>query len=157
MSLCSKFSKSRLLIGLLVILAVSLISFPAFSQSDANPKWDLFVGYQWLHPGGTVPAPFGDFNNPYALQDSRHGTGIRQLRLPTTSILIGARKLILVITGEAAITRPQRSIGPRFIWRTDSANYFLTHFDQPEPSVGKRTQRAEWYRSHPGRRHGFAH
>jgi hypothetical protein len=51
-------------IGLLVVLAVSLISSSAFAQSDSNPKWDLFVGYQWLHPGGTVPTPFGDYNNP---------------------------------------------------------------------------------------------
>jgi hypothetical protein len=43
MSLCSKFSKSRLLIGLFIILAVSLLSLPAFAQSDSNPKWDLFV------------------------------------------------------------------------------------------------------------------
>ena len=77
MSLCSKFSNSRLLAGLFIILAVSLMSFPAFAQSDSNPKWDLFVGYQWLHPGGTVPAPFGDFNNPgsYKIPDMSQGFG----------------------------------------------------------------------------------
>jgi hypothetical protein len=67
MLLCSKFSKGRSVIGLLVVFAVSLLSNAAFAQSDSNPKWDLFAGYQWLHPGGTVPAPFGDYNNPSGL------------------------------------------------------------------------------------------
>jgi hypothetical protein len=48
----------------LVIMALMLIAGSAFAQSDPNPKWDLFVGYQYLNPGGTVPAPFGDPNNP---------------------------------------------------------------------------------------------
>jgi len=44
---------------------VVLISSSAFAQSDAPPpKLDLFVGYQYLNPGGTVPAPGGDPNNP---------------------------------------------------------------------------------------------
>ena len=77
MSHSSKFSKRRLFISLLAILAVSLISLPAFSQSDTNPKWDLFVGYQWLHPGGTVPAAFGNFNSPtpYQIPDMSPGFG----------------------------------------------------------------------------------
>ena len=64
MSLCSELRKGHLVLGLLVVLAITLFSSSALAQSDSNPKWDLFVGYQWLHPGGTVPAPFGDFNNP---------------------------------------------------------------------------------------------
>jgi len=28
------------------------------AQDDATPKVDIFAGYQWLHPGATVPAPF---------------------------------------------------------------------------------------------------
>ena len=40
--------------GVLIVLAVSLISSGAFAQSDSNPKWD-FVGYRWLHPGGAAP------------------------------------------------------------------------------------------------------
>jgi len=55
MSLCSKLRKGQVAVGLLIALAVSLLSSPALAQSDANPKWDLFLGYQWLHPGGSVP------------------------------------------------------------------------------------------------------
>src|ERR1700677_3824222 len=77
MLLCSKFSKGRSVIGLLVVFAVSLLSNAAFAQSDSNPKWDLFAGYQWLHPGGTVPAAFGDFFNPtpYKIPDMPRGFG----------------------------------------------------------------------------------
>ena len=124
MSLCSKFSKSRLLIGLLIILAVSLLSLPAFAQSDSNPKWDLFVGYQWLHPGGNVPAPFGDFNNPgiYKIPDMAKGFG--------SSFTYnfdphwGAEIDFGQNWGNSNY-ETTASIGPRFIWRTDSANYFL--------------------------------
>ncbi|HEY3937160.1 MAG TPA: OmpA family protein [Bryobacteraceae bacterium] len=40
------------LLGLLLFSANSLLA-----QDDETPKYDLFVGYQWLHPGGNVPIP----------------------------------------------------------------------------------------------------
>ncbi|MGD1023953.1 MAG: hypothetical protein ABR880_14300 [Candidatus Sulfotelmatobacter sp.] len=121
---CSKFSKGRAVIGLLVVLAVSLISSAAFAQSDSNPKWDLFAGYQWLHPGGTVPAPFGDFNNP---------TGFN---VPDMSAGFGAAltynfdphwgiEFDLGHNWGSSNYETTGSIGPRFMWRTDGANYFL--------------------------------
>jgi len=48
---------------------VALLSFAVFSpvslraQADESNKYDLFVGYQWLHPGGEVPVP-GTQANP---------------------------------------------------------------------------------------------
>jgi len=124
MSLSSKLLKSRLVIGLFVVLAVSLVSSPAFAQSDSNPKWDLFVGYQWLHPGGTVPAPFGDFNNPglYKVPDMPKGYGASFTYNfdPHWGIEAdlgqnwGSQNYM--VTG---------SLGPRFIWRTNNANYFI--------------------------------
>jgi len=124
MSLCSKLSKSRLLIGLLIVLAVSLISFPAFAQSDSNPKWDLFVGYQWLHPGGTVPAPFGDFNNPGAYKVPDMANGFGSSFTYNFDPHWGAEIDFGHNWGNSNY-ETTGSIGPRFIWRTDSANYFL--------------------------------
>ena len=68
MSVSSRLTRGRAVAGLFVVLAVSLISIPALAQSDSNPKYDVFVGYQWLHPGGTVPAVNGDPNNPTPFQ-----------------------------------------------------------------------------------------
>ena len=59
MSAGSNLNKGRVVIGMLIGLAVSLISSRAFAQSDSDPKWDWFVGYlgyQWLHPCGTARA-----------------------------------------------------------------------------------------------------
>jgi len=124
MSLSPKISKSRIVIVLLVVLALSLISSPAFAQSDSNPKWDLFVGYQWLHPGGNVPAPFGNFNNPgfYKVPDMSPGFGSA-----LTYNFDPHRRMEFDFghnwgSGNYEATG---SVGPRFIWRTDSANYFL--------------------------------
>jgi len=52
------------LVGLSIVIALILISASAFAQSDSTPKWDAFAGYQYLYPGGTVPAPGGDPSNP---------------------------------------------------------------------------------------------
>src|SRR5271163_667922 len=65
MSLCCKLRKGHIAVGLLIALAVTLISSPALAQSDSNPKVDVFAGYQWLHPGGTVPTAGNDPNNPF--------------------------------------------------------------------------------------------
>jgi hypothetical protein len=124
MSVCSKFGKSRLLTGLLAVLAASLLSLPAFAQSDSNPKYDLFVGYQWLHPGGTVPAPFGDFNNPTAFNVPDMSGGFGSAFTYNFDAHWGAEADFGQNWGSNNY-EVTGSVGPRFIWRTDSANYFL--------------------------------
>jgi hypothetical protein len=124
MSLCSKFSKSRMIVGVFVILALSLISSAAFGQSDATPKWDVFGGYQWLHPGGTVPTPFTDFNNPvpYKVADMPKGFG--------GSVTYNFDRH-WGLEGDFGYNwcncsyELTASVGPRFMVRTDGANYFL--------------------------------
>ena len=124
MSLSPKISKSRIVIVLLVVLALSLISSPAFAQSDSNPKWDLFVGYQWLHPGGNVPAPFGNFNNPgfYKVPDMSPGFGSA---LTYNFDPHWGMEFDFGHNWGSGNYEATGSVGPRFIWRTDSANYFL--------------------------------
>jgi outer membrane protein OmpA-like peptidoglycan-associated protein len=49
--------------GITVLAMLSLLGLVLLSssrlmaQDDETPKYDLFVGYQWLHPGGAVPIP----------------------------------------------------------------------------------------------------
>jgi outer membrane protein OmpA-like peptidoglycan-associated protein len=126
MSLCSKFNlrKGRVAVGLLVALAVTLISSPALAQSDSTPTWDLFVGYQWLHPGGTVPAPFGDPNSPTPFKIPDMGRGFGSALTYNFDPHWGIEadfghnwcNCSYELTG---------SLGPRFIWRTEDGNLFL--------------------------------
>ncbi len=66
MSLCSEQRKGRFVAGLLIALAITLISSPALAQSDYNPKFDVFSGIniciraaRFLAPAGipTIPPP----------------------------------------------------------------------------------------------------
>lgn len=47
-----------------------------FAQDEETPKYDLFIGYQWAHPGGSVPVP-GTQANPLTtpLPDLARGFG----------------------------------------------------------------------------------
>lgn len=58
MSLC--YETYRRWAALPLVLAIVLVVMPAVahaqtSQSEAPPKEEIFVGYQWLNPGGNVP------------------------------------------------------------------------------------------------------
>jgi outer membrane protein OmpA-like peptidoglycan-associated protein len=127
MSVSTSCTKSRFLAVALAIVAASFFSTSALAQSDTNPKWDLFIGYQWLHPGGTVPTPGSDPNNPtpFNLPDSAKGGGVSLTYNFDPhwggEIDYGSN------AGNANVFHYENelSIGPRFIWRTDDANYFL--------------------------------
>lgn len=58
-------------------LTLGIIAFSTcvLAQNDSTPKYDVFLGYQWLHPGATVP--LGDPNNPtpYKVPDMSLGLG----------------------------------------------------------------------------------
>ena len=124
MSARYNLGKGLMVSGLLVFLAVSLISSPAFAQSDSNPKWDLFVGYQWLHPGGTVPAPFTDPNNPTAFKVPDMAKGFGAAFTYNFDVHWGMEFDLGHNWGDSNY-ETTGSVGPRFIWRTDTGNYFL--------------------------------
>ena len=63
-----------LLAGLSTLIAVALVSASAFAQSDSTPKFDVFAGYQFLNPGGTVPV--GSPNNPTPFKLTGMGKGL---------------------------------------------------------------------------------
>ena len=129
MSVCSSLSKGRIVAGLLAVLVVSLISSSALAQSDSNPKYDIFAGYQWLHPGGTVPTPNGDPNNPTAFQVPDMAKGFGADFTYNFDQHWGG-EFDLGLNGGSSSTMPAPrettfSVGPRVMWRTDYANYFL--------------------------------
>ena len=117
-------SKTFTVFALFVLLSMSLISTPALAQSDSNPKWDLFVGYQWLHPGGTVPAPFGDPNNPTPFKIPDMAKGFGSAFTYNFDPHWGVEFDLGHNWGDSNY-ETTGSVGPRFMWRTDSGNYFL--------------------------------
>jgi outer membrane protein OmpA-like peptidoglycan-associated protein len=112
------------LIGLLVSFAFLLICSSAVAQSDSTPKWDWFVGYQWLHPGGTVPAPFGDFNNPTGIAVPDMEKGFGSAFTYNFDSHWGVEFDLGNNWGDGNY-ETTGSVGPRFMVRTDGANYFL--------------------------------
>jgi outer membrane protein OmpA-like peptidoglycan-associated protein len=127
MSLLANTGKGRLVVGLVAVVAVSLISSSALAQSDSNPKWDLFLGYQWTHPGATVPAPGGVSSNPtpFKIPDLPRGGGAA---LTYNFDPHWGAEFDLGYDTSSDPTVPHEStlsVGPRFIWRTDSGTYFV--------------------------------
>ncbi len=127
MSLCFKLQKGRVAVGLLIALAVTLLSSSAFAQTTSTPKYDVFVGYQWLHPGATVPAPGSDPNNPtpIILGDSSKGAGVALTY--NFDPHWGAEFDVGYNDGnnKPLFYDTTFSVGPRFMWRTETANFFL--------------------------------
>jgi outer membrane protein OmpA-like peptidoglycan-associated protein len=107
--------------GLFALLALLLVASSAVAQSDYNPQWDVFAGYQFTHPGTTVP--LGDPTNPtaYKIPDMTKGFGMALTYNFDPHFGLegdfgyGAGNSNSETTG---------SIGPRFMWRTDDANFF---------------------------------
>jgi outer membrane protein OmpA-like peptidoglycan-associated protein len=112
------------LIGLFAVTIIILIPCAGFTQSDSNPKWDLFGGYQYFHPGVTVPAAFGDPNNPtpFNVPDMTKGVGAAM------TYNFDPHWGFEVDLGQNWGSRNDAttaSVGPRLMWRTDDANFFL--------------------------------
>jgi len=122
----SSTSRARHLVaGLSTLIAVALISASAFAQTDSTPKWDVFGGYQYLYPGGTVPVG----SNPNA---------VTPFKLPGMVKGIGGAVAYnfdphFALEGDFGYNRDSASgssewtagAGPRFMVRTADAAFFL--------------------------------
>lgn len=110
--------------GLVAILILVLISGTALAQSDSTPKWDLFVGYQYLLPGATVPTPFGDPNNPVPYNVPDMGKGFGSALTYNFDPRWGGEVDFGHNWGNSNYETTV-SIGPRLMWRTDGMNFFV--------------------------------
>ena len=63
--------------GIALVLCILLSSGKAQAQDESTPKYDIFAGYQWLHPGGNAPDPNSTPTNPIAnrIPDMAKGIG----------------------------------------------------------------------------------
>jgi hypothetical protein len=104
------------------MLAVGALSSSVLAQDESTPNYDIFVGYQWLHPGGSVPAPFGNPNAPsaYKIPDMPDGFGAA-----FTYNFDPHWGLEADLGHNWDNYETTASVGPRFILRADTTNYFL--------------------------------
>lgn len=72
----SRRSVGRISVFVAILLSIFLLPSRMAGQDDSVPKFDLFVGYQWLHPGGTVPAPQGTPASPIPMIVPDMGKGL---------------------------------------------------------------------------------
>jgi outer membrane protein OmpA-like peptidoglycan-associated protein len=108
----------------LVFAAIAVLcmagTLPA--QEPEVPKWDLFVGYQWLHPGGNVPSRFSSLTAPTAFQvpDMAKGFGITLTRNFDKNWGFEGDVGHNWDNYETTV-----SVGPRLMFRTEDTNFFI--------------------------------
>ena len=123
MSLCRARRSCAWLFGTLGIFVIALAPSPLAAQDQTTPKWDLFGGYQWTHPGGRVPNP-ADPTNLQGLQppDLGQGAGGAFARNFDSH---------WALEGDVGHDRNSFgyestfSVGPRLMFRTPGMNLFL--------------------------------
>ena len=116
-------SSHVLLVLLALVFALTITPFTATAQDSSTPQYDFFVGYQWVHPGGKVPA-FGATQSNPASQ-----------KLPDLTKGIGASftyNFTPIWGFEGDIGNSAKdgnylttlSAGPRIAWRQEDAMFF---------------------------------
>lgn len=124
MTMGSTGFRCRALLVVAAFYCVVLVSGSAQAQSsDSYPKWDLFAGYQWLHPGATVPMT-GDPSNPtpYKVPDMAKGFGTA---LTYNFDKNWGAEADFGHSWNSENYETTVSGGPRFMWRSDEANFFV--------------------------------
>ena len=124
MSLCHLTRWKRASAAL--VLAVILVAIPAVlnaQQQDNPPKAEVFVGYQWLNPGGTVPAGTDNSGNalPYHLPAASWGLG-GSFAYNFTKYL--ALEGDLGTNWNDQVAESTLSVGPKATWRSEGLNLF---------------------------------
>src|SRR5277367_2699738 len=106
----------------LLMLTVVLLSVATLAQDVETPKYEIFTGYQWLHPGGQVPVPFLPYNAPQGqnVPDMPSGFG--------ASFTYNFQKYF-GLEGDFGHNwddyETTISVGPKATYRTENVNYFV--------------------------------
>ena len=120
---CGRGAARFSLVAFCSVSAVVLLSAAAMAQEAETPKVDVFLGYQWLHPGGTVPSPFQPPNAPIGqkMKDMDKGGGAS-----ITYNFTPHWGLEADYGGNAGDNGSEHtaSIGPRFAWRNEGVMFF---------------------------------
>lgn len=109
------------------LIVVLLISSSALAQSNSNPKWDAFIGYQYQQADGdSVPTAGSNPNSPgwFTFPDMNKGIG-GALTFNFDSHWGLESDFGYSRNTDQAASEWTASAGPRFIARTDTFAFFL--------------------------------
>jgi outer membrane protein OmpA-like peptidoglycan-associated protein len=124
MSLRQSTSNGRVFLACLIF--VTTFALLAHAQDETPPKADLFLGYQWLDPGGDAPS----------FAPGVGGGPVQTSRLPSFAHGFGAAvgyNFHPNVAAEADLGASYHSpgmsiytasVGPRFTWRSEGINLF---------------------------------
>ncbi len=123
MLLKEKAKSTQVLVSVLATAFCALmLSLITFAQDEPTPKIDIFVGYQWLHPGGSVPAPFHSPDAPLSLT-------VRDMPAGFGAAVTYNFHPHLGLEGDFGHNwdnyETTASVGPRLIFRTDNTAFFV--------------------------------
>jgi hypothetical protein len=108
--------------GFLGLMTLVLLSAVTLAQDVETPKYEIFLGYQWLHPGAGVPVPFQSYNAPVRMTLPDMATGFG------TAFTYNFQKYF-GLEGDFGHNwdnyESTISVGPKLSFRTDQSNYFL--------------------------------
>ena len=119
MSLCHQTRSRSVVAGLILAVFVCGLAVLGNAQEDKPPKADLFLGYQWLNPGGTVPvAPFT--TKLASLPKGFGGTVTYNFdKWWGLSFDAGTN-----FGDQSTVNEQTLSVGPRLMWRGENVNLF---------------------------------
>ena len=117
-------SRSLLWASALVTVCALVIPNSTLAQDDSYPKVDVFTGYQWINPGGTVPSNAGTPNHPVPLK-------LRSIPQGLGAGLTYNFNKYLGLEGDYGGNfnkdgnESTGSFGPRLMYRGEGVNYFV--------------------------------
>jgi len=121
MSLCLRTRRRS--VNVAVVLAVLLLCFPVVllnAQDETPPKVDWFLGYQWINPGGTVPAHTPPVGTKLPSQGAGFGTTITYNFNKWLGLSGDMGTAFRNVASESEF-----SVGPRLMWRGENLNMFV--------------------------------
>ena len=109
-----------LAVALPVLLCASLVGS---AVAQETPKSELFVGYQWLSPGGKVPLPFQPFNGGLSVKPGSLPGGFGATYTYNATPVFGMSLDFGHNWGSFGY-ETTAAVGPRVTWRQENANLF---------------------------------
>ena len=136
MSLCRVGRTQAFWLAALIFVVAAVGATNVLAQDQNPPKADIFAGYQWLNPGGSVPdSPTTGFKLP-SLSKGFGATGTYNFDKNwglSADFGVNARN---------GYNETTLSVGPRYMWRTEGMNIFahtlLSYNILGAPGLGNR-------------------